>query len=412
VLRSAEVAHIAAHAGELGIIVRDVQADVRAIIERKRRIIKDFADYRIEGINEFPVFRGAPRFIGKHELQIGEDLIHASKFLIATGSLIDVPPLPGLRETGFITSDDVLELEELPKSTIVLGGGPTACELGQYIARLGSKVTMIQRSGTLLSDEDQDVGDGLRASLEKEGIEILTGTRLTSVSRTPEGKRVEFQWGEKKHARVADEVMLALGRYANVEGFDFEQADVMYDRDGVKVDKYLRTTNPDVYAAGDCNGLNQLVHVAVYEGQLAARNAFCDEPGAADYSLQYSRAVFTDPQVAVAGMTERECLALGVPYAKASYPFNDLGKAISVGMTEGFIKMLAAPDGRLLGVAIVGAEASDMIHEAIALLYFKANCRDVMEMPHLHPTLAEIITYPAEELSERLERETRVLVRP
>lgn len=411
-LRSAEVAHLAAKAGEVGVIVRDVRPDMTAIIERKRRIIKGFADYRVEGIEKFPLFRGAPRFTGAHELKVGEDVVRANKFLIATGSVVDVPDIPGLKETGFLTSDDVLELERLPKSVIVLGGGPVACEMAQYLARCGTEVTVVQRSVTLLSDEDEDVGEALEVALEKEGIAVVTGTKLGSVDRKDGKKRVVFEGAGHREERSADEILLALGRRANVEGFDFEAAGVVYDRDGVKVDRYLRTSNPDVYAAGDCNGLNQLVHVAVYEGQLAARNAFGETARAAEYELQYARAVFTDPQVAIAGYTERECRDLGIAYSKAAYPFNDLGKGIATNLTEGFVKMLAGSDGRILGVAIVGAEASDMIHEAIALLYFKANVRDVLEMPHLHPTLAEIITYPAEELSERLKRETHVLVGP
>ncbi|HXM19513.1 MAG TPA: FAD-dependent oxidoreductase [Candidatus Tumulicola sp.] len=411
-LRSAEVAHLAAKAAEVGVIVRDVRPDMTAIIERKRRIIQGFAEYRVEGIEKFPLFRGAPRFTGARELKVGEDVLRAQKFLIATGSIVDVPDIAGLKETGFLTSDDVLELERLPKSIIVLGGGPVACELAQYLARCGSDVTMVQRSVTLLSDEDEDVGEALETALEKEGIAVVTGTKLASVDRKDGKKRVVFEGAGHLEERSADEILLALGRRAKVEGFDFEAAGVVYDRDGIKVDGYLRTSNPDVYAAGDCNGLNQLVHVAVYEGQLAARNAFGETARAAEYDLQYARAVFTDPQVAIAGCTERECRNLGIAYSKAVYPFSDLGKGIATNLTEGFVKMLAARDGRILGVAIVGAEASDMIHEAIALLYFKANVRDVLEMPHLHPTLAEIITYPAEELNERLERETHVLVRP
>jgi pyruvate/2-oxoglutarate dehydrogenase complex dihydrolipoamide dehydrogenase (E3) component len=411
-LRSAEIAHLAATAARVGILARDVRPDMPAVVERKRRIIKDFADYRVEAIEKFPLFRGAPRFSGEHELVVGDDVIRARKFLIATGSRIDVPDLAGLAQTGFITSDDVLELERLPRRVITLGGGPTACELSQYLARLGCEVTMVQRSARLLSGEDSDVGEALQLSLEKEGITVLTGTKLSSVERTSSGKSVRFKMGDRIEERTGDEIFLALGRSAVVQGFGFESAGVAYDAVGVKVDRFLRTTNPDIYAAGDCNGLNQLVHVAVYEGQLAAKNALCDDARAADYSLQYARAVFTDPQVAVAGFTERECSELGVAYSKASYPFSDLGKGIAANLTEGFVKLLAAADGRLLGVAMVGAEAADMIHEAIALLYFKANVRDILEMPHLHPTLAEIITYPAEELCERLARETHVLVRP
>jgi len=181
---------------------------------------------------------------------------------------------------------------------------------------------------------------------------------------------------------------------------------------GVKIDDYVRTTNPHVYAAGDVTGNMELVHVAVHGGELAAHNAFSSQKHKLNLDLIQARAVFTDPQVGIAGLTERQCTRRGIAYEKAVYPFRELGKAITAELTDGFVKMLADPDGRILGVAIVGAEASNLIHEAIALVYFRAKCDDVLEMPHLHPTLAEIITYPAEELCERLQHERHVVVTP
>ena len=412
VLRSAEIAQLARTADRVGIHVGEVRPEPAAVIARKRRIIADFADFRVEGIERFPLFRGAPRFVGRGELVVGEDVIRARKFLVSTGSVIAQRDIPGLAETGFVTSDDILEMEKLPGSFAVLGGGTVACELAQYLVRMGCRVTMLQRSKNILSREDADVGESLAAALIEDGIELLTGTTLTRVERIGEKKRVSATHAGNDIAIECDEIFLALGRRPNVEGFGFEAAGIEYGTNGVRVNEYLQTSNPDVFAAGDVTGELELVHVAVYEGQLAARNALGAAPKAAHYELQRARAVFTDPQVAIAGLTERECRERGLTFALASYPFNDLGKAIVADVMRGFIKMLCAPDGRLLGVTIVGAEASDLIHEAIALLYFKANVRDIMQMPHLHPTLAEIITYPAEELSERLERELHVLVRP
>jgi pyruvate/2-oxoglutarate dehydrogenase complex dihydrolipoamide dehydrogenase (E3) component len=411
-LRSAEVAHLAARAASFGVEVNGVRADPKAIVERKRRIIKGFADDRVAGIDAFALFRGEPRFRGRRELVVGEDRIRAAKFLVATGSVIDVPPIPGLEEAGYLTSDDVLELERLPRSIVTLGGGPVAVELSQYLARLGVAVTIVQRSATLLSDEDPDVGECLRTAFEDEGMRVATGAREHRVERTASGKRVRVTRAGREEHFDADEIFVALGRRPNVEGFDLEAAGIEYDRDGIKVNRFLQTTNPDIYAAGDANGLNELVHVAVYEGQLAACNAFTDDQRAAMYDLQRAHAVFTEPQVAVAGLREKDCRERGISCEVARYPFDDLGKAIAIGATAGFVKMLAARDGRILGLVMVGAEASDMIHEAIALLYFNADVRDVLEMPHLHPTLAEIITYPAEELCERLEHRTHALVTP
>jgi pyruvate/2-oxoglutarate dehydrogenase complex dihydrolipoamide dehydrogenase (E3) component len=411
-LRSAEIAQLARTASNVGIKVSGVVPDVPAVVARKRRIIEGFADFRASGIKEFPLFRGQPKFTGPRELVVDGQTLRATKFLVSTGSHIDVPDIRGLRETGFLNSDDVLELERPPKSFIALGGGPTSCELSQYLSRMGCDVTIIQRSATLLSHEDEDVGKALADAFEDEGIAVNTGMTIKRIERAGSLKRVVTQRGLEEMVFEADEIFLALGRRPNVDGFGFELAGIAFDQFGVKTDEYLQTTNPDIYAAGDAIGSYELVHVAVYEGQLAARNAFGKAKQKADYDLQHARAVFSEPQVAVAGRTERECIVRGIKYAVASYPFDDLGKAISADLTRGFAKMLAALDGAILGVTIVGADAADLIHEAIALLYFKANVRDVIEMPHLHPTLAEILTYPAEELCERLEGEAHALVTP
>ena len=411
-LRSSEIAHLVKIAPSLGVTPSGVRYDVPAIIERKRRIIGSFADYRVEGLEQFPLFRGAPRFTGPQELVVEDTTIRAERFLIATGSVIDVPPITGLAEAGYLTSDEVLDLEVLPKSVIVLGGGAVAVEMAQYLARLGVETTIVQRSVTLLSFEDPDVGESLRMSLEKDGINIHTGATLRGVRKTQAGKSVDVQIGGGDITLEAEQIFVALGRRPNVDGFGFEAAGVEYDFRGVKVDEHLRTTNEHIYAAGDVTGAWELVHVAVFGGQIAARNAFAAEQKKMDYDLLGARAIFTDPQVAIAGLNERQCQQRRIAYTKASFPFDDLGKAITAELTEGFVKMLAAPDGRILGVVIVGAEASDLIHESIALLYFGAKCHDVLEMPHLHPTLAEILTYPAEELCERIEHERHVVVTP
>ncbi len=411
-LRSSDVAHLMKVAPTLGVTPGNVAISVPAIVERKRRIIDDFAQHRVEGLDQFPLFRGAPRFVGPSEIDVGDDRIEASRFLIATGSVINVPPLPGLEEVGYVTSDDVLELETLPSSVVVLGGGSVSVELAQYLVRVGVATTIVQRSATLLSTEDPEVGETVRGALEKDGIRVHTGAVVQHVERARGRKRVVAQTRAGELVVDADEIFLALGRRPNVEGFGFETAGVTYDRDGVHVDEHLRTSNPHIFAAGDVTGAWELVHVAVYGGALAASNAFAARPKPLNLDLWAARAVFSDPQVGIAGLTERQCRERGIAFEKASYPFSELGKAITAELTDGFIKMLAARDGRIIGVTIVGAEASDLIHEAIALIYFGARCHDVMEMPHLHPTLAEIITYPAEELCERLEHQRHAVVTP
>ncbi|MDQ2818686.1 MAG: dihydrolipoyl dehydrogenase [Candidatus Eremiobacteraeota bacterium] len=402
-LRSADVAHLVRTAPEVGIHPGGMRPDIDYVVERKRRIIGEFAAERTAGIKSFPLFRGAASFVSADSLQVDDEVISASNFLVATGSVVSVPDIGGLEQSGYLTSDDVLELKTLPKSIVVLGGGAVACELAQYLARLGVRTTVLQRSATLLSSEDPEIGETIRAAFEREGIQVVTGVSVRHVERQDK-LTVDADIAGVRERFEADEVFAALGRRANTEGFGLQAAGIDYDLYGIKVDRYLRTSNRIAYAAGDVTGFSrELVHLAVYEGELAVANAFGQgDPKPVDYQLHGSRAVFTEPEVAIAGKTERDCRAEGIDFISATYPFRDHGKAIVANLTDGFVKMLATTQGRILGITYVSAGASDLIAEAIALIHFGANVSDVLDMPHLHPTMAEILTYPAEMLTEQV----------
>jgi pyruvate/2-oxoglutarate dehydrogenase complex dihydrolipoamide dehydrogenase (E3) component len=405
-IASGELAHEIRQGYELGVTAGEPQIDFGAIIRRKRAVIKDFADYRIAGIDTFPTFLGEAEFTSPSQLRVGEALLEAPKFIIATGSSIAPPALSGLRAAGFIDSDEALDLDVPPKSLVVLGGGYVATELGQFYSRIGVPVTMVLRAPHLLSGEDDDVGDALTEYLRAEGIRIETRARMTHASVLPDGmKAVHFERDGADHVVSAHEIFYALGRTPNIAGLGLEAIGVeAHAMTGIRTDATMRTNNPNVFAVGDVTGDYLLVHVAIQQGELAARNAVADAHERIDYRLSRAHAVFSDPQVAVAGMTEKELTADGIPYLSASYPFDDLGKAISIGKTKGFVKMLAAPqDGRILGVAILGSQASDMIHIPIAAMAFNASVFDYLKIPHLHPTMAEILTYPAEELALAIE---------
>ncbi len=199
-------------------------------------------------------------------------------------------------------------------------------------------------------------------------------------------------------------IFYALGRVPNVCDMNLDAAGVEHhDITGIPVDDTLRTSNPDVFAVGDVTGRFPLVHVAIQQGEIAGRNAATGARERADYRISKTHTIFTDPQVAVVGETERELDAAGVPYLKASYAFEEHGKAVALGRTQGFVKMLASPqDGRILGAAILGPEASDLIEPLIVAMAYGASVQDYARIPHLHPTLVEILTYPAEEIAERL----------
>jgi pyruvate/2-oxoglutarate dehydrogenase complex dihydrolipoamide dehydrogenase (E3) component len=404
-LASSDLVHDLREGRELGIDAGTPTIDLAHIFARKREVIAGFADYRIEGIRTYPLYEGRATFESPTRLRVGDDVaLEASHFVIATGSVVAPPAVPGLEEAGFIDSDAVLDRERLPGSVVVLGGGYVGCELGQFMARMGVTTTFVVRAPQLLSPEDKDVGDAVTEAFRREGIDVRTNARVSHVG-VRDGKKVVFYHRGDAMERVeADEIFYALGRVPNLEGLGLDAAGVEHHAiKGIAVDAELRTTAPNIFAVGDVTGIHALVHVAIYQGEIAARNAINGASERADYRLQKTHTIFTDPQVAVVGETEKELLASETPYVSGSYPFADHGKAIAINKTTGFVKMLASPDdGRILGAAIVGAEASDLIHEVIVAMYYNGTVHEFAKIPHLHPTLAEILTYPAEEIVEKI----------
>lgn len=404
-LATADRLHEIRTAGELAVTVGDPAVDYAKLAARKRELVRGWADYRIAGIDTFPLFSGDARFESPTTLRVGQEIFYAPRFIIATGSITAPAALPGLREAGFIDSDEALDLTAPPKSLIVLGGGYVGSELGQFFHRVGVPTTMIIRAQHLLSGEDHDIGTGLTEYFREEGIRIETGARVERVTVRDDGMKVVhyLQDGEHRSA-AAHEIFYALGRVPNVCDMNLDAAGVEHhDITGIPVDETLRSTNPDIFAVGDVTGQFPLVHVAIQQGEIAGRNAAIGARERADYRLTKTHTVFTDPQVAVVGETERELEKAGIPFLRATYPFNDHGKAVALGKTKGFVKMLASPaDGTILGASILGPDASDLIEPLIVAMAYRATVQDYARIPHLHPTLVEILTYPAEEIAEQL----------
>lgn len=404
-IASSDVAQEIRDAGELGVHAAEPTIDFKAIFERKRGVIAGFTEYRVESLSSYPLYEGLATFESPTRLRVGDDVIlEAKNFIIATGSVVAPPVVPGLVETGFIDSDAVLENEKLPASIVVLGGGYVGCELGQFMSRMGTKTTFVVRARQLLSAEDADVGDAVTHYFGEEGMTVVTDAALARVEKRGAKKVVHYVRNGSEEFVEADEIFYALGRVPNVEGLGLARAGVAcHAITGIEVGADLRTCVPNIFAVGDVTGVYALVHVAIYQGEIAARNAVLGTHEVADYSLQKTHTIFTDPQVAVVGRTEKELRAAGVPYLAGSYLFSEHGKAVAIAKTKGFVKMLASPeDGKILGAAIVGAEASDLIHEVIVAMFYGGTVHEFVKIPHLHPTLAEILTYPAEDIVEQI----------
>jgi pyruvate/2-oxoglutarate dehydrogenase complex dihydrolipoamide dehydrogenase (E3) component len=406
-LYTAEVLHQAQHAGRFGLRVGKARPDMKAVHARKQRIIADFASYRVEALTRgrFDLHRAHARFLDAHTVQLSDgNLLRGKYFLIGTGSKVCVPPVPGLPETPAWTSDEVLDLDFVPPSVIVLGGGVVACELSQYLCRMGSKVTLVQRSPNILRDHSDEASRVVQQAFVDEGIALFTDTELLSVAGDRRGVTVKFRHNGRLVTRRAAHLFNALGREPNTAGLDLAAAGVATRARGqVVINRWQQSSVPHIYAAGDCSGPAEIVHIAIAQGELAARHAAgLKGLKPVDYSLLLN-VVFTDPQLATIGLLERELDAAGTPYLRASYPFNDHGKSILMEANYGYVKVIAEPKrGRILGAEIVGKDAGELIHAFSTPLAMRATVRDMLKAPWFHPTLAEIITYPLEEIAEKL----------
>ena len=406
-LYMAEVLHLARQGPKFGLRIPSARADLAAMQARKRRIIRDFAEYRERALHagRFDLIRAHARFTDAHTLALSNgDRIRGRHFLIGTGSIVATPPIPGLADSKAWTSDDVLDLDFLPASVVVLGGGIVACELAQFLRRIGSRVTLIQRSGQLLRDHSPEAAEVVRAALEEEGIEVLTGTTLSRVARAGPAYQVVFEQGGKTRVRRAAHLFNALGRVPNTAQLGLELAGVRRDSSGrLTTNRWQQTSQQHIYAAGDCSGPVEIVHVAIQQAELAARHAAgLKALKPVDYSLLLN-VVFTDPQIASVGVSERALRERGVRFLSASYPFNDHGKSILMEANHGFVKVWAEPKrGRILGAEIVGKDAGELIHCLAGPLAMRATAGDLLRAPWYHPTLAEIITYPLEEIADQV----------
>jgi len=401
-LASSNRLHAIETAAEFGIEGARGTPNLGRIVARKRRLIAEFSRYREKQIRggKFEFIRGRPEFLDTHtvRLQSGRK-VSSRSFIVCTGSRIARHPFEGLEKIEPMDSDAALNCRRLPQSLAVLGGGPVALELGQYFARLGSRVTILQRSSHVLSKSDADLAECLEASFARDGIRVLTGVKLVRFEKR--GKKiVHFERRGRRHRLEVEEVLNALGRTPNTAGLGLEVIGVRLRGAAIAVDRTMRSSVPNVFASGDVNGEHEVVHIAIQQAELAARNAVRNARERID-ERAIALAVFTEPQIATVGASERDLEAGN--YLSAKYPFDDHGKSIVMGETAGFVKIIAEPRrGKILGAQCIGPEASDLIHEMIALIHMKATVFDALTMPHYHPTLSEIWSYPIEELAQKI----------
>jgi dihydrolipoamide dehydrogenase len=420
-LYAAEVMHLANHAEPWGIRAENVSFNFKKVMARKDLMVKGFADYRHEQLRngKFKFIRANARFADPHKIELfphsradeeGDDkdpirgkTLTAKYFIIATGSTVAPSPIVCIDASYCLNSDTALKLTGLPKSIIILGGGATACEFAQFFQRFGVKVTLIQRGAHVLHEFDSDATSELEKVFRREGMTVYTGTKIIETRKVGSRKEVHFEHEGKTLRVSAEEIFYALGRVPNTDSLGLDKIGVTTDCRRIVTNHFMQSNLPHIYAVGDCTGQHEIVHIAVQQGEVAGHNvAHPDRMKEMNYRL-LTEVIFTEPQMAAVGLTEKKAQKRKIPYLAASYPFNDHGKSLIMEAKDGFVKLLADPaTGEIIGGCCIGPYGGDLIHEIIAAMHKRMTVHELAAMPHYHPTLAEIWTYPAEELAEKI----------
>jgi pyruvate/2-oxoglutarate dehydrogenase complex dihydrolipoamide dehydrogenase (E3) component len=393
-IKSASIYHQLTRLGDYGLPpVEPPTVDFAAVAARIRQVIATIQHHdsveRFNGLGVEVKFSQA-QFEDDHVVNTDSGKISAAKWVIATGSSPSMPPIPGLADIEVLTNKEIFSLDHLPESLLIIGAGPIGIEMAQAFNRLGSKVTVLQRSPQILSREDEDLADALRTSLEDEGVQFYLGCSMLSASQSGGEKTVVIRCADDQQLSLSgSEILIAAGRAVNVDGLALEQAGVAYGERGIEVDKRLRTSTPHIFAAGDVVGGYQFTHAAGYEGGIVVTNAVMGLPRSVNYRWM-PRCTYSAPELGSIGLSEKQAIAEGVPYDLYEELYRDNDRAQAEGQTAGKIKLLIDKRGRPLGVQILGHLGGELLAEWVAALNGGVKLSSLAGGIHPYPTLSEI----------------------
>ncbi|KRT64301.1 MAG: mercuric reductase [Chloroflexi bacterium CSP1-4] len=410
-IEAARIVHEASHPRYAGLAPTDIPVDFAALIAQKDGVVREYRAKKYasvaDGLTDLELIDRDAMFADPHTVLVGDRHVMGDRVLLATGSRPTIPLIPGLDTVPYLTSDlldadEAGRLTELPASLIVLGGGYVAVELAQMFSRLGSRVTMIARSG-LLSGYEPDLGRTLGEVFVAEGIDVLSGARVERVSGDERGIALAVELPGAGRIVRAERLLVATGRTPNTETLGLDRAGVTLDDGFVVVDAELRTSQPHVWAAGDVigrqHGSQMATPVGARQGRIVADNAFADAKRRFDGTV-IPRAIFTDPPIAVVGETEAQVRARHYPAVATTTPLAYVPRAGAVHKTTGFVKFIASSiDERVLGVHVIGESAPEIIHEAAMAMHFKATLADFIDLIHVYPTMSEALKIGAQAFS-------------
>lgn len=328
---------------------------------------------------------GKAVFTGEREVQLGEEIIRGRRFVIATGSRPAIPSIPGLDEAGYETNETIFNRRDLPRSLAVIGGGPVGVELAQAFSRLGSKVAIVETAPRLLGRMDAVAAETLGQCLAAEGIQLYLSSGISAVRRAGDQRQLQLENGSTVEC---ERILVATGRRPAVHGLGLAAAGIEHDRSGIKTDARMRTSRRHIYAVGDVCGPLQFTHVAEYQAGIVLANIVFRLPKKADYRV-VPTVVYTDPEVAMVGLTEQQAQAGDIKYHVAEFPMADVDRALADDAPAGQARILVSK-GRIIGASITGAHAGELIHELALAMQVRAKARDISELIHAYPAYAQI----------------------
>ncbi len=396
-LHSANLYNETKEFANLGINTEGVSIDFSKITERKTKIVAQLrkgVEYLLAK-GKVEVITGEASFATKDTLTVatkGEMLtINADSIIIATGSVPSQIPLAEVNHKNIINSDSALELDNLPKSMVIVGGGVIGCEFAQCFARLGCKVTLIEMLPALIDTMDADLKETLKRALKKDGVDVELSSRLTQAEdKTTEVEVIYINAEGKEKRVVAEKLFVATGRTPNTQGLNLENANIEYTNKGIKTDKHMGTNTKNIYAIGDVTGGIQLAHVASHQGVIAVNNIFGGNDEFDDTAIPYC--IYTNPEIASMGLTEKMATKMGIEVKTGTFPVSANGRALIEGCKDGLSKVvLSREDDTVLGVHLAAPNATEMVSLLSGIIKFGATAFDVEEWIFAHPSVSEII---------------------
>lgn len=400
--KNAEVLDGLREAAAFGVTDLSYGFDFKTVVDRKNAVVEQLRG-GVEGLlghKLITLVSGKASFKAEHIVVVDSVEYTADYIIIATGSVSASLPIPGADLPGILTSKEILDIEQIPQRLCVIGGGVIGLEFASIFRSFGSEVTVLEYCKDILPRFDTDLAKRLKQSLGKRGIDIQTQAQVTSISESDGNYTVSFTRKGKEEAVVADKVLMAVGRRANLDSMNYAEIGLECTRRGIAVNDNMQTNLPHIYAIGDINGLMMLAHAATFQGIVALDHIMGVENNI-DLSVMPA-AVFTSPEAASVGMTEDECKEKGIPVKCFKSFFRANGKAVTMGETDGFCKIVTAAEpkdgqdspyaaGRILGCHLFGPHASDIVQEACAMITNKTTIENFRRIIHTHPTLTEVL---------------------